>query len=66
MDQQDASLIAYCGLDCSQCFGYTKTISEAAKGLRRVMSSKPVISSRSWNIIIRMSISRIQEKANRT
>ena len=30
-------LIAYCGLDCSQCFGYTKTISEAAKGLRRVM-----------------------------
>jgi len=35
--QQDVSLIAYRGLDCSQCFGYTKTISEAAKGLRRVM-----------------------------
>jgi len=66
MDQADASLIAYCGLDCSQCFSYTKPISEAAKGLRRVMSSKPMISSRSWNTIIRMSISRIQEKANRT
>lgn len=33
MNQQDVNLIAYCGVDCSQCFGYTKTISEAAKGL---------------------------------
>jgi hypothetical protein len=30
-------LIAFCGLDCSQCFGYTKTVSEAAKELRRVL-----------------------------
>ncbi len=31
------ALIAYCGLDCSHCFGYTKTISEASKRLRRTM-----------------------------
>ena len=37
MTEQDNNVIAYCGLDCSQCFGYTKTISEAAKELRRVM-----------------------------
>ena len=37
MNEQDIDLIAYCGLDCSQCFGYTKTISEAAKELRRAM-----------------------------
>jgi uncharacterized radical SAM superfamily Fe-S cluster-containing enzyme len=37
MNQQEADLIAYCGLDCSQCFGYTKRVSEAAKELRRVM-----------------------------
>jgi len=35
-------LIAYCGLDCSQCFGYTKTISEAAKGLRRTMRAEKI------------------------
>ncbi len=34
------SLMAYCGLDCSTCFGYTKTISEAAKGLRRTMRAE--------------------------
>jgi len=36
------ALIAYCGLDCSQCFGYTKTISEAAKGLRRAMRAEKI------------------------
>jgi len=36
------SLMAYCGLDCSKCFGYTKTISEAAKGLRRTMRVEKV------------------------
>lgn len=34
------SLMAYCGLDCSTCFGYTKTISEVAKGLRRTMRAE--------------------------
>ena len=34
------ALIAYCGLDCSRCFGYTKMISEAAKGLRRTMRAE--------------------------
>jgi len=28
-------LIAYCGIDCSECFSYKKTVSEAAKSLRR-------------------------------
>jgi len=37
MSMQDKKLIAYCELDCSQCFGYTRTIPEAAKNLRRVM-----------------------------
>jgi hypothetical protein len=27
-------LIACCGLDCGKCFGYTKTVSEAARQLR--------------------------------
>lgn len=35
-------LIAYCGLDCSRCFGYTKTISESAKGLRRAMREEKI------------------------
>jgi hypothetical protein len=34
------NLVAYCGLDCSHCFGYTKTISESAKGLRRTMRAE--------------------------
>jgi hypothetical protein len=28
-------MMAYCGLDCAACFSYTKTVSEAAKALRR-------------------------------
>jgi hypothetical protein len=35
-------LVAYCGLDCSACFGYTKTISEAAKALRRTMRDERI------------------------
>ena len=37
---QDRDLTAYCGLDCRQCFGYTQTIPEAAKNLRRVMRAE--------------------------
>ena len=35
-------LTAYCGLDCGKCFGYTKTISEAAKNLRRTMRAEKI------------------------
>ena len=28
-------LIAYCGINCSECFSYKMTVSEAAKSLRR-------------------------------
>ncbi len=35
-------LVAYCGLDCSTCFGYTKTISESAKALRRTMRDEKI------------------------
>ena len=37
MTEQDRNIIAYCGLNCFECFVYTKTISEAAKALRREM-----------------------------
>ena len=37
MNDEASNLIAYCGLDCSRCFVHTTTISEAAKGLRRMM-----------------------------
>ena len=36
------ALMAYCGLDCGKCFAYTKTISEAAKGLRRTMRDERI------------------------
>lgn len=36
------TLTAYCGLDCGKCFGYTKTISEVAKGLRRTMRAEKI------------------------
>jgi len=36
------ALLAYCGLDCSRCFGYTKTISDAAKQLRRTMRAEKI------------------------
>jgi len=29
--------VAYCGLDCKKCFAYLQTVSEAAKGLRRIL-----------------------------
>jgi hypothetical protein len=35
MTEQNVSLIAYCGLNCTDCFSYKKTVSEAAKSLRR-------------------------------
>ena len=34
------ALMAYCGIDCSKCFGYTKSVSEAAKQLRRTMRAE--------------------------
>ena len=37
-----ATLTAYCGLDCGMCFGYTKTVSEAAKQLRRTMRAEKI------------------------
>lgn len=36
---KDKNLIAYCGIDCSQCFSYKMTVSEAAKLLRRELRS---------------------------
>ena len=42
METKTDTLIAYCGLDCSRCFGYKKTISEAAKGLRRTMHDEKI------------------------
>lgn len=35
MSGLDLSLIGYCGLNCAECFSYKKTVSEAAKSLRR-------------------------------
>lgn len=43
------SLIAYCGLDCSRCFGYTKTVSEAAKEFRRVLRKERMKTA--WEVI---------------
>jgi hypothetical protein len=38
-NEQSLEMIAYCGLDCAGCFAYTKTVSEAAKSLRRELHS---------------------------
>jgi len=35
MVKQEQNLIAYCGLNCSECFSFKMTVSEAAKNLRR-------------------------------
>ena len=35
MSEPALSFIAYCGLDCAECFSYKKTVSETAKSLRR-------------------------------
>jgi hypothetical protein len=35
MSGLDLRLIGYCGLNCAECFSYKKTVSEAAKSLRR-------------------------------
>jgi hypothetical protein len=37
MNKQSSSVVAYCGLICTDCFVYKMTISEAAKALRREM-----------------------------
>jgi len=37
MNKQLPDTIAYCGLDCAECFAYKLTVSEAAKSLRREM-----------------------------
>jgi hypothetical protein len=37
MAKRNLQLVAYCGLDCAECFGYKGTVSKAAKNLRRVM-----------------------------
>ena len=39
-EKKEEGLFAYCGLDCGSCFAYTKTVSEAAKGLRRTMHAE--------------------------
>jgi hypothetical protein len=35
MSETELSLMAYCGLNCAECFSYKHTLSEAAKSLRR-------------------------------
>ncbi len=40
MNKQDLGLVAYCGLNCVECFVYEKTVSEAAKALRRQMRAE--------------------------
>ena len=35
MDEPDKNVVAYCGLNCAECFSYKRTVSEAAKSLRR-------------------------------
>ena len=35
MDKLDINIIGYCGLNCTECFVYKMTVSEAAKSLRR-------------------------------
>jgi hypothetical protein len=43
------NLTAYCGLDCSQCFGYGRTVSEAAKNLRRTMRAEKM--KQAWPLL---------------
>lgn len=35
MSELGIELVGYCGLNCAACFGYKRTVSEAAKALRR-------------------------------
>ncbi len=39
MNIMNIDMIGYCGLNCAECFSYKKTVSEAAKSLRREMRS---------------------------
>ena len=35
MSERTLEFTGYCGLNCAECFSYKKTVSEAAKALRR-------------------------------
>ena len=39
MSALDLAMTGYCGLNCAECFWYKKTVSEAAKSLRREIRS---------------------------
>ena len=45
----DETMMAYCGLDCSRCFGHTGTVSGAAKSLRRTIRAEKV--KQVWTLI---------------
>lgn len=49
MVRQDQNLIAYCGLNCAECFSYKMTVSEAAKNLRRELRAAKL--KNSWKEI---------------
>ena len=49
MEREGKNLIAYCGLDCVECFVYKLTVSEAAKALRREMRAAKL--KEAWNDI---------------
>jgi hypothetical protein len=42
MSEQNGNMIAYCGLNCADCFSYKMNVSEAAKSLRRELHSEKV------------------------
>lgn len=35
MNEEELAVLGYCGLNCTECFSYKMTVSEAAKALRR-------------------------------
>ena len=39
---KNKNLIAFCGIDCSQCFSYKMTVSDIAKSLKRELQSSKV------------------------
>ncbi|UCH51973.1 MAG: DUF3795 domain-containing protein [Chloroflexota bacterium] len=49
MVRQDKNLIAYCGLNCAECFSYKMTVSEDAKNLRRELRAAKL--KNSWKEI---------------
>jgi len=42
MSGKDENMIAYCGLNCTECFSYKMNVSEATKSLRRELHSEKV------------------------